>query len=53
MTEVRFFTNPPTLLAIHPMPTVENAPGLDLVAQVEIGIGILEERKENRVGMPP
>jgi hypothetical protein len=32
---------------------VENALGLDLVAQVETGIGILEERKENRLGMPP
>jgi hypothetical protein len=31
----------------------ENAPGLDLVAQDEIGIGILETRKENRLGTPP
>jgi hypothetical protein len=39
--------------AIHPTPTGENAPSLNLFAQDESGIGILEERKENRVGMPP
>jgi hypothetical protein len=31
----------------------QNAPGLDLLPQVEMGIGILEEWKENRLGTPP
>jgi hypothetical protein len=30
----------------------ENALGLDLLPQNEMGIGILEERKENRLGTP-
>jgi hypothetical protein len=40
-------------LAIDPTQNAENGTGLDLLAQVETGIGILEERKENRLGMPP
>jgi hypothetical protein len=34
-------------------PNAENAPGLNLIAHVETGIGILEMMKENRLGMPP
>jgi hypothetical protein len=39
-------------LPIHPSQNAENAPGLDLLPQDETGIGILEESKENRLGMP-
>jgi hypothetical protein len=40
-------------LTFHLLQNPENGPGLDLLAQVETGIGILETMKENRLGRPP